>query len=205
MTAHRRIISMLVAAVACLAASPATFASPLLSGYGGPGEGSQSILGSTLLNGPGGGGGGSANGPANNSSGSFRYGEPSHATGGSGTTGSGTRGSRTGGPTGTLGAGSKRRGATSGAGRTSNVESSAGVTYPYGSSSGVRRVSPAVEAAEVAAAGSQTLGLSPDDFLYVLFVLALLVATGVFTGRLARGHRAPPAAQGTAPRTRVVK
>jgi len=34
-------------------------ANPLLSGYGGPGQGNQSILGASLLNGRGGGGGGS--------------------------------------------------------------------------------------------------------------------------------------------------
>lgn len=32
-------------------------ASPLLSGYGGPGQGTQAILGASLVNGPGGGGG----------------------------------------------------------------------------------------------------------------------------------------------------
>jgi hypothetical protein len=47
-----------------LAASvvPAATANPLLSGYSGPGQGSQAILGSALLNTPAGGGGGPSTG-----------------------------------------------------------------------------------------------------------------------------------------------
>ncbi|TMK97734.1 MAG: hypothetical protein E6G34_08530 [Actinobacteria bacterium] len=41
----------------CLGAPAGALASPLLSGYGGPGAGSQVILGSALVNGPRGGGG----------------------------------------------------------------------------------------------------------------------------------------------------
>jgi hypothetical protein len=55
----------LVAALAVSAAAPlVAHAGPLLSGYGGPGQGNQAILGSTLLGGPGGGasGGGGAGG-----------------------------------------------------------------------------------------------------------------------------------------------
>ena len=36
----------------CLGAPASALASPLLSGYGGPGQGSQVILGSALVNGP---------------------------------------------------------------------------------------------------------------------------------------------------------
>ena len=46
-------------AAAALAPASAT-AGSLLSGYGGPGEGNQAILGSALLGGPSGGGGGGA-------------------------------------------------------------------------------------------------------------------------------------------------
>src|SRR6266550_8716644 len=57
MKTHRRIITsvgLLLTAAACM---PATaHANPLLSGYGGPGQGNQAILGATLLKGSGGGG-----------------------------------------------------------------------------------------------------------------------------------------------------
>ncbi len=50
-----------ILAVAVSAALPAgAQAGSLLSGYGGPGQGSQAVLGSTLINGPGGGSGGGA-------------------------------------------------------------------------------------------------------------------------------------------------
>jgi hypothetical protein len=58
MKAQRRIISsvgLVAVAAACLPAGAQ--ANPLLSGYGGPGQGNQAILGATLLNGRGGGGG----------------------------------------------------------------------------------------------------------------------------------------------------
>jgi hypothetical protein len=54
----RMILSMVaLVAVSSVAGPSAASASPLLSGYGGPGQGNQAILGSALLNGPGGGGG----------------------------------------------------------------------------------------------------------------------------------------------------
>jgi hypothetical protein len=58
MKAQRRIITsvgVVVVAAACLPAG--VQANPLLSGYGGPGQGNQAILGATLLKGGGGGGG----------------------------------------------------------------------------------------------------------------------------------------------------
>jgi hypothetical protein len=61
MKTHRKIIPIVALGLVCGAFAPASApaASPLLSGYGGPGQGTQAILGSTLLNGPSGGGGGS--------------------------------------------------------------------------------------------------------------------------------------------------
>ena len=58
MKPQRRIITsvgVVVVAAACLPAGAQ--ANPLLSGYGGPGQGNQAILGATMLNGRGGGGG----------------------------------------------------------------------------------------------------------------------------------------------------
>jgi hypothetical protein len=63
MTNQRKIIAA-AALLATFAFAPtAAPASPLLSGYGGPGQGSQAILGSALLNGGQGGGGSSAGPP----------------------------------------------------------------------------------------------------------------------------------------------
>jgi hypothetical protein len=57
MTTHRRIITSIGFALVAAAWLPAAaYANPLLSGYGGPGQGNQAILGATLLNGSGGGG-----------------------------------------------------------------------------------------------------------------------------------------------------
>src|SRR5438874_7144215 len=61
MKTHRRRIQRVGLAVVAIGTCwplPA-HASPLLSGYGGPGQGSQAILGSTLFGGPGGGSSGS--------------------------------------------------------------------------------------------------------------------------------------------------
>ncbi|HWX96585.1 MAG TPA: hypothetical protein VNZ01_07000 [Solirubrobacteraceae bacterium] len=58
MKSHRKIIPIVGLAIAFAGFTPPSApASPLLSGYGGPGQGTQAILGSTLLNGPSGGGG----------------------------------------------------------------------------------------------------------------------------------------------------
>jgi hypothetical protein len=58
MKSHRKITPLIGLVVALSALVPASAtASSLLSGYGGPGQGTQAILGSMLLNGPSGGGG----------------------------------------------------------------------------------------------------------------------------------------------------
>ena len=59
MNRHINVIQIVGLSVAALVAPPGiAVANPLLSGYGGPGQGSQAILGSALGNGPPGGGGG---------------------------------------------------------------------------------------------------------------------------------------------------
>src|ERR1035441_10145913 len=64
MTSHRATLLTLASLAVISTAMPSSAsASPLLGGYGGPGEGNQAILGSALLNGPRGGGGTGA-GPA---------------------------------------------------------------------------------------------------------------------------------------------
>jgi hypothetical protein len=59
MTSHRTTLLTLASLVVIAASMPSlASASPLLGGYGGPGEGDQTILGSALLNGPRSGGSG---------------------------------------------------------------------------------------------------------------------------------------------------
>jgi hypothetical protein len=173
MTSHRRIISTLLLTAALIAVTPVlAAASSLLSGYGGPGEGSQELLGATLLNGP----------PAGSSD-SFRYGERPGATRPGGTEPSSAN-------AGAANAESRRS-----QGRGHGGKASAGAVRAYQASS----------AREAAAAGSETLGLSTDDFLYILLALAVLVITGVLTGRLARGERKLSNTQGNARETRVAQ
>jgi hypothetical protein len=171
MTRHRRIV-LTGLIIACLpAAAPAlAAANSALSGYGGPGEGSQAIIGSALLgggSGGGGGGGGSTGGPSDGSSGSSRYGEPP---------GTETSQARANGAT---GAASKHAVEGSGSQRTRAGETSGDGASAY----------PAVSAEETSAAasvGSQTLGLSDDDLLYILVAFAGLALTGILTRQLAR-------------------
>jgi hypothetical protein len=61
MKRHRTIAATLTLLVSALLAAPvaADASGPLLSGYGPPGAGTQTILGASLINGPGGGAGGS--------------------------------------------------------------------------------------------------------------------------------------------------
>lgn len=177
MTSHRRIsIVALTAAMAAISPVVAS-ASSLLSGYGGPGQGSQAILGSALLGGGSGGGGGdgssssSNGGSSGSSSGSFRYGESAGGTG-SAAAGAVRAGGKTTRKSSARGASSSR----AGAGGTSG-----GGTYPASSTE---------KAPGTGAGGSETLGLSGEDLLYILLVLAALAFTGVLTGRLARTHGA---------------
>lgn len=171
MTSHRRIALTGLIAVALPVAMPSLAAgSSLLSGYGGPGQGSQAILGSALLGGgagTGAGGGGSTSGGAGGSSGPLRLGEQPGRTGSSAGAAAGTGGAparKAGG-----GASASRQ---AGAGRTSGAGGSPASSAEPASDAGTGR--------------SETLGLSGDDLVYVLLALAALAFTGVLTRRLAR-------------------
>jgi hypothetical protein len=169
MRTHRIMAPAVAASAAMLVmAGPAAAAAtgPLLSGYGGPGEGSQVILGAALVNGPSGGAGAGGSG--------------SGETGGSGEADS---------P-----AGARNLAGTGGG--------SASAQTLRGSSAGapsqVRRRAPSVAAAGVAGSqlypsggnaasvGSQPLGVSGPDLLYVILALAALVLTALLTRQLAR-------------------
>jgi hypothetical protein len=167
-------LSAALIAVVATALPVATWANPLLSGYGGPGEGSQAIIGSTLVNGPPGGGVGSSGGQGATTSESFRYDEYSGGTGSSGT---GTAGAGAQNGAGATGVGSGT-GARGGGARHGGVSGGApgGARQARGSAAG--------EASQKYTAESETLGLSGSDILYALLALAVLVLTGVLTGRL---------------------
>jgi hypothetical protein len=153
-------------------APPANAASgSLLSGYGGPGQGSQAILGSALLNGPSGGSTGSGStGSGSSSASSSRAGTGSAATG-------------------------KRRPSASGASRRASRRAHSGAaatSHGTRSSSGAARTYTASDEAatsQARAQGSSTLGLSGTDFLYLLLALAALALTAVLTRLLARPGR----------------
>ena len=77
----------------CSVGAATASAGTLLSGYGGPGQGNQAILGSGLLNTPGGGQGGGSTGAAHGGKGT--HGAPSHESAkGSATGGSAEAGAR---------------------------------------------------------------------------------------------------------------
>jgi hypothetical protein len=161
-------IATLIVAGAWAAAPAAVAGGPLLSGYGGPGEGNQAILGSTLLGGarsgeggsggPGGPSGGAEGIAAAPASGSSAAGRSSRDAGGA--DGHGGRGASSGGRPAGDGSGAASVGARSG---------------------------PAASLTDTGDA--QTLGLSSGDVLYIIVALGALAATGALTGRLARHPR----------------
>jgi len=169
MKSHRSIINIAVAVA--FAALPATAgANSLLSGYGGPGQGSQVILGSTLL-------GGSAGGAGGGGGGSSAAASSGSATGGVGSVtgvGSGSGRSSTG-----------ARAGSHAAGRTGTAASVGAGSVSKGAGSASQPVAPSTLLAS-RAVGTQTLGLSSEDVVYMLLVLGALVLTAVFTRRLAR-------------------
>jgi hypothetical protein len=154
-----RTFTIATSIVVALAAAPSTSAaSPLLSGYGGPGQGNQAILGSALLNGPGeGSGGGSAGGSSGaTSSGEETSSSPAPAAGSGG--GSGT---------------------PSGGRRATSRRAHTPARAPAAPSS----ARPLSSAASV---GSQPLGLSGTDVFYVVLGCGALIMTAAITRMLVR-------------------
>jgi len=159
-------------AIVCIAASSAAMpaaapAGSLLSGYGGPGQGSQAIIGSSLVNGPPnrGGGGGSAG-----------AGESAPAARGNPGTGAGSPGTAPTGPS------AHNHSATPGRG---GKRATGGVRGASGGGSRVYPASARDAAVRTAAEGSNTLGVSGMDLLYILLALGALLLTGVLTRRIA--------------------
>jgi hypothetical protein len=169
MTSHRTISSTLtLLAVLMTVASATASANSLLSGYGGPGEGNQAILGSALLGGKGGGG----------SSGST----PSSS---SGTAGVDTKAGSSATPTDSKGRGPAARGKDKRtAGRASGSQSRG-----EEASGNAARAYPVSAPGNTSTGPSETLGLSGEDLGYVLLALVVLAFTGLATRRLARTTR----------------
>jgi cobalamin biosynthesis Mg chelatase CobN len=161
MARYRLIMSLSWTLVAAMALSPAASrAGSLLSGYGGPGEGNQAILGSALLNGPSGGGG----------------------AGG----GSGGSGPTTGASAPTSGAvqpvaGSVRSGRSARSPR--QLERTAGKA-PRGGASADRATD--LTASRERAGSSSAPVLTGVDLAYVILALGALVLTGWLTRQMTR-------------------
>jgi hypothetical protein len=164
MTSHRTTLWTL-ASLAVISTTMPTFASasPLLSGYGGPGQGNQAILGSALLNGPRGGGGTGAGSPG-----------ASGSAASSSSIGASVSGARvvSRGPHVPVRPGHSKQAA----GATGQTSSGSSNPYPVSERG----------AAQLAVADSGTLGLSGADLLYALLALCVLVFTAVLTRRLTR-------------------
>jgi hypothetical protein len=169
MRGHRLTITAIVALLTMPALVPAAaLAGPLLSGYGGPGQGNQAILGSGLAGGRGGGGSGghgSSPSPAGSAGHEGSVGSAAASVGaGSASSSSGTATAK--------GRPSQAAGSTRGA-----VRSRSGERPP-----GLARAA----ATSAAAGGGGALGLSGADALYILLALGALVVTAALTRALAR-------------------
>jgi hypothetical protein len=182
---NHRVISYSCAALAAvLLAFPvaAQAGSSTLSGYGGPGEGNQAVLGSALVGGHrgGGGSGGGSGGQGSSSGEASATSAPAVQPGASpGQAAQGTgqaRSSSGGSGSGSGGAGSGNAQPSSRSQTTRRGTQAQPATTP-------RSYYPAAE--HVPAGGQGTvLGLTADDLLYVILALVILVLVGLFTRRL---------------------
>lgn len=189
MTSHRTTsLTLALLVVLVIHAPSSALANSLLSGYGGPGEGNQAILGSTLVGGAGGaGGGGSSSGSSGSSGGS---------TGSAGSSSSATTdGGAAAGVSGAAAAGSSEGGSTpSGASRSAAGQASHARAGGGKASGGAARAYPLLSrdaASQSTSGGSERLGLSAADLGYVLLVLGALGATGLVTRRLVQAPSGP--------------
>jgi hypothetical protein len=151
-----------------LVAPLAAHAGPLLSGYGGPGQGNQAILGSTLIGGSGGSGGSGGGGA-----------ETSVSAAGSTASSAGVSAAHTatGAARANASGGSPRSGSRGGSGAGS---ASARSAAPLGGALSERSYH-----GPESAGGSSALGLSAPDVIYIVLAAVALAFTGVLTRRLA--------------------
>jgi hypothetical protein len=172
MKSHRTIILIggVLVALAPALPSPA-LASSLLSGYGGPGQGNQAILGSALVNG--GRGGGSSGGTSSTSPGGSAASSP--VNGGSTSPSSGASGTLR---RGNAGAAKAPNGRRAGGGRAAHKSGEEGTPAD------ARGAASFYPASERVLAGSGVLGLSGADLIYVILAVGALIFMGVVTVRL---------------------
>jgi hypothetical protein len=175
---------MILTALAVLVATalPATAAaSSLLSGYGGPGQGSQAILGSTLLNGPRSGGGSSGSGGGEVTPAALS--EPAGAASAAGGQGATTtpRSSQKGGS-----GGSRARSHSGGQS-----------TEP----AGAKAASPVYIVSRHA--DQPLLGISAGDLLAMIIAAGALVFVGGLTRRSAKSGARAPTPKGIGPNNRA--
>jgi hypothetical protein len=172
MNRHRKIIFSAGLLMAIVVATPVTaHASPLLSGYGGPGQGSQMILGSSLVN------GGSVNGPGGGGGQTAAAGEASTVA---------THGGSVSAPA-----------ASASSSSASGVHAAHGVVLrrrsaSRGAPAGTSRGAPGTYPTLARQASPPALGVSENDLLYILLALGLLAFAGVLTRRFAYPRSGPP-------------
>ena len=156
--------TVLSIAILCLQAGSASASSTLLSGYGGPGQGNQAIIGATLI----GGGGGS---------------------GGSAGSGSSSAGTAAGAPTSIALAQPRSKHAgkrSAGRGAGGHRAKSGAPARTTGSTGSARSAVPAA-----ARSTGGALGLTGADALYIILACCLLLGTAFLTVRVnGRGGRA---------------
>jgi len=177
----QRTITAIVALLSLGGIAPtAAPASSLLSGYGGPGQGSQAIIGSTLVNGRSGGGGSSAS-PATSAA------APSVTASDRATT-----------------APNPEPAAPVAAHANSNRAAPSARAVKRGGKRARAAASPyTVAQREGARASGSVAGFSAADLLYTLLAVGVLTATMLLTRRLVRGAPQPgTAAKGITQRTR---
>jgi hypothetical protein len=169
MRGHRLTITAIVASLTMPAVVPAAaLAGPLLSGYGGPGQGNQAILGSGLVGGRGGDGSGGHGASAGAASGAGREGSVDSAAVPAGAGGANSSG----GTSSPKGRHPQAADSTPAAVRSRPGERPPGLTR--------------TAATSAAAGGGGTLGLSGADALYILLALGAPALTGALTRVLAR-------------------
>jgi hypothetical protein len=179
---RRALLALFICAALTTIAPTAATAGSLLSGYGGPGAGSQAILGSGLINGSGRGGSGGAGGSSGSGAApvtrSATPSAPAPAASSHGRSGA-ARGSRR---------AARRRAGSPVSGVSSGKAADA---YPVSSDGRFQTV----------AAHSDTLGLSGVDLLYILLASGIIIFTGLFTRQLAQRPLEAPSQAGRFDRT----
>lgn len=163
-------IGAALVAVSLSIAAPARAGNALLGGYGGPGDGTQAVLGATLLNGPSGGGG--AGGGGSSGGLAAQGGDPAAGSGGQSGAGA-PSGSAAAAPAGT---GVRGQGAAS---RPSSP-------HVAGSDAGQPLTHASAATYPTAAVAATTLGLSGQNLFLVALTLVVLALTGLLTRLLAR-------------------